>query len=83
MKLLNMENAKLMVCKDCEKIPTIIAADNFMGVALFPKEGGTFDRKFVISFEPGALAWGGKELYDYYEKNSERVESIDSYISTA
>lgn len=81
MKLLKMENAKLMVCKDCEKIPTIIAADNFMGVALFPKEG-TFDRKFVISFEPGALAWG-KELYDYYEKNSERVESIDSYISTA
>jgi predicted transcriptional regulator len=81
MQLLKMENAKLMVCKDCEKTPTIIAADNFMGVALFPKEG-TFDRKFVICFEPGALAWG-KELYDYYEKNSERIEDIGSYISTS
>lgn len=78
-QFLKIENTKLMVCKDCEKTPAIVAADNFMGIALFPKEG-TFDRKFVICFEPGALAWG-KELYDYYEQNSEQIKDIDSYTS--
>jgi predicted transcriptional regulator len=80
MQFLKMENTRLMVCKDCEKTPTIVAADNFMGIALFPK-GGTFDRKYVICFEPGALAWG-KDLYDYYEQNSEQIEDIDSYLNT-
>ncbi|AKB78021.1 hypothetical protein MSHOH_1538 [Methanosarcina horonobensis HB-1 = JCM 15518] len=79
-QFLEMENTRLMVCKDCEKNPTIVAADNFMGIALFPKEG-IFDRKFVICFEPGALSWG-KELYDYYEQNSEQIENIDIYINT-
>ena len=72
-----MENTKIIVCKDCEKTPTIVAADNFMGISLFPKEG-TFDRKFVICFDPGALAWG-KELYDYYKQNSEQIKDIDDY----
>ncbi len=79
-QFLKMENTRLAVCKDCEKTLTIVAADNFMGMALFPKEGA-FDRKFVISFEPCALAWG-KELFEYYEQNSEQIEDIDSYIST-
>jgi predicted transcriptional regulator len=79
-QFLKMENTRLMVCRDCDKTPTIVAADNFMGIALFPKEG-TFDRKFVICFAPNALVWG-KELYDYYEQSSEHIEDIDSYIST-
>lgn len=79
-QFLKMENTRLMVCKECEKTPTIVTADNFMGISLFPKEG-TFDRRFVICFEPGALAWG-KELYDNYEQNSEQIKDIDSYIST-
>jgi len=79
-QFLKMENTRLLICKDCEKTPNIVAADNFMGIALFPKEG-TFDRKFVICFEPGALAWG-KELYDYYEQNSEQIKAIEGYIST-
>lgn len=79
-QFLKMENTKLMVCKECEKTPTIVAADNFMGIALFPKEG-IFDRRFVICFEPGALSWG-KELYDYYEQESEQIEDIDNYIGT-
>lgn len=79
MQFLKMENTRLMVCKDCEKTPTIVSANNFMGIALFPKEG-TFDRRFVMCFEPGALSWG-KEFYDYYEQKSEPIEDIDSYIS--
>jgi len=79
-QFLKMENTKLLVFKDCEKIPNIVAADNFMGIALFPRDAA-FDRKYLISFEPGALAWG-KELYDYYEQSSEQIENIDSYVSS-
>ena len=76
-QFLKMENAKLFVCTDCERTPAIVAADNFMTMALFPKNT-VFDRKYVISFEPGALAWG-KELYDYYEQRSEQIHDIDNY----
>ncbi|KKH93852.1 hypothetical protein EO95_16675 [Methanosarcina sp. 1.H.T.1A.1] len=79
-QFLKMENTKLLVCKDCEMTPNIVAADNFMGIALFPKDT-VFDRKYVISFEPGALAWG-KELYDYYEQRAEQIRDIDSYASS-
>jgi predicted transcriptional regulator len=75
---LKKENAKLFVCTDCERIPAIAAADNFMAMALFPKNT-VFDRKYVICFEPDALAWG-KELYDYYEQRSEQINDIDNYI---
>jgi len=78
-QFLKMENTKLLVCKDCEKTPNIVAADNFMGISLFPKDA-SFDRKYLISFEPGALAWG-KELYDYYEQISKQIQNIDSYAS--
>jgi predicted transcriptional regulator len=78
-EFLEMANTKLRVCRDCEMIPNIVAADNFMGLALFPKNTA-FDRKYLISFEPGALAWG-KELYDYYEKSSEEIKNIEIYAS--
>lgn len=78
-QFLELENTKIRVCRDCEMLPNIVAADNFMGLALFPKEAA-FDRKYLISFEPGALAWG-KELYDYYGQNSEEVQDIDSYAA--
>ncbi|HIH75327.1 MAG TPA: winged helix-turn-helix domain-containing protein [Methanosarcina sp.] len=78
-EFLKMENTRVMVCKECEKTFTVVAADNFMAMSLFPKEG-TFDRKFVISFEPGALAWA-KELYNCYEQNSKQIENIESYVS--
>lgn len=78
-QFLKLENTKLMVCKDCEKIPTVVAADNFMGISLFPKEG-TFDRRFVMCFERGALAWG-KELYDSYAQDSEQIDDIKGYIN--
>jgi len=71
------ENAKLFVCTDCERIPAVAAADNFMAMALFPKST-VFDRKYMICFEPGALVWG-KELYDYYEQRSKQVKNIDNY----
>lgn len=74
---LKSENAKLFVCKDCERIPAIVAADNFMAMALFPKNT-VFDRKYIICFEPDALAWG-KELYDCYEQRSEQINNIDNY----
>ena len=74
-KFIKMKNTKLFVCTDCERIPAITAADNFMAMALFPKDT-VFDRKYVTSFEPGALLWG-KELYDYYERFSERIRDID------
>lgn len=76
-KYLKKENAKLFVCTDCERIPAVAAADNFMAMALFPKNT-VFDRKYIICFEPGALAWG-KELYDYYEQRSEQIKNIDNY----
>lgn len=74
---LKKENAKLFVCMDCERIPAVAAADNFMAMALFPKST-VFDRKYVICFDPGARAWG-KELYDYYEQRSKQIKNIDNY----
>jgi predicted transcriptional regulator len=76
-KFMKMENTKIFVCTDCERIPTITSADNFMAMALFPKNV-VFDRKYVMSFEPEALAWG-KELYDYYERLSERICEINNW----
>lgn len=76
---IKMENTKLFVCADCEKIPAIVAADNFMAMALFPKNT-VFDRKYMLSFEPSALAWG-KELYDYYEQLSKQIHNVDNYTS--
>jgi predicted transcriptional regulator len=76
---LKKENAKLFVCKECERIPAIVTADNFMAMALFPKST-VFDRRYIICFEPEALAWG-KELYDYYEQRSEQINNIDNYAS--
>jgi len=73
-KFIKMENTKLFVCTDCDRIPAITAADNFMAIALFPKNA-MFDRKYIICIEPGAIAWG-KELYDYYEQRSERILDI-------
>jgi predicted transcriptional regulator len=73
-KFIKTENVRLFVCTDCGRIPAITAADNFMAIALFPKNA-MFDRKYVICFEPGAIAWG-KELYDYYEQNAERIYDI-------
>ncbi|AKB28738.1 hypothetical protein MSSIT_2019 [Methanosarcina siciliae T4/M] len=78
---LEMENSKILVCKECEMFPTIVAADSFMEIALFPKDSA-FDRKYLMSFEPGAIFWG-KELYDYYEKSSEEVQNIDSYAAVS
>jgi predicted transcriptional regulator len=74
---LKKENAKLFVGTDCGKIPAIVAADNFMAIALFPKST-VFDRKYLICFEPNALTWG-KELYDYYEQRSKQIDKIDNY----
>lgn len=73
---LKKENAKLFVCKDCERIPAIVVADNFMAMALFPKST-VFDRKYMICFETGARTWG-KELYDYYEQRSKQIKNIDN-----
>lgn len=73
-KFIKMENTKIFVCTNCERTPAITAADNFMAIALFP-QNAMFDRKYVICFEPGAIAWG-KELYDYYEQHAERIYDI-------
>jgi predicted transcriptional regulator len=73
-KFIEMKDSKLFVCTECERIPAITAADNFMAIALFPKNA-VFDRKYILCFEPGAIAWG-KELYDYYEQRAERISEI-------
>ena len=78
-KFIKMENTRLFVCTGYERIPAVTAADNFTAIALFPKNA-VFDRKYIISFEPGALAWG-KELYDHYEQLSERIHSINNWRS--
>lgn len=80
-QFLKMENTKLLVCKNCEKIPNIVAADNFMGIALFPRNAA-FDRKYLISFEPGALVWG-KELFEYYKNLSEQIIEINDLNNAA
>lgn len=73
-KFIAMKDSKLFICSDCERIPAITAADNFMAIALFPKNA-MFDRKYILCFEPGAIDWG-KKLYDYYEQSAERIFEI-------
>jgi predicted transcriptional regulator len=76
-KFLEMGNTNLFVCSNCERIPSATSADNFTAIALFPKNE-IFDRKYIIGFEPGAIAWG-KELYGYYEQLSKRIHSINNW----
>jgi predicted transcriptional regulator len=76
-KFIKMGNTKLFAGTDYEKVPAITVADNFMAMVLFPKEA-TFDRKYIISLEQDALAWG-KELYDQYERLSVRIYDIEKY----
>lgn len=73
-KFIEIKDSNLFVCTNCERIPAITAADNFMAIALFPKNA-MFDRKYILCFEPGAIAWG-KELYDYFEQRAERISEI-------
>jgi predicted transcriptional regulator len=78
-RFIKMGNTRLFVCADFERIPAVTAADNFTALALFPKNA-VFDRKYILGFEPGALAWG-KELYDHYEQLSERINNINNWGS--
>lgn len=76
-RFIRLENTKIFAYTNCERIPAITTTDNFMAMALFPKNA-VFDRKYVMSFERGALEWG-KELYDYYERLSEKVCEINNW----
>lgn len=73
-KFIKMKDSKLFTCTDCERMPAITAADNFMAIALFPKNA-MFDRKYILCLESGAIDWG-KKLYDYYEQRAERIFEI-------
>src|ERR1035437_217945 len=74
-KFIRMTNTKFFVGTDYEKIPSITVADNFMTMVLFPKEAA-FDRKYLFSFEQGALEIGN-ELYNHYEQLSVRIYDIE------
>jgi predicted transcriptional regulator len=76
-QFLEIEKSKLFVCTECEKLPAIAAADNFMALALFPRNA-VFDRKYILNFNSQALKWA-KELYDYYEQRSKQIHNIDNY----
>ncbi|MCQ1536699.1 winged helix-turn-helix domain-containing protein [Methanosarcina sp. KYL-1] len=75
-QFINLENTELLVCRDCERTPNLTVTDIFMGIALFPKKA-VFDRKYVRSFDPRALAWG-EELFEYYKNLSEQVTEINN-----
>ncbi len=61
------------------EIPALIAvSDNALLLGLFNKKG-RFEGQYLLNFEPPlSLAWGGKELFEYYRDRSENVLSMDS-----
>lgn len=75
-ELLSLENTELFTFKENEKVPSLVVTDNFMAMALFPK-AAVFDRKYVMSFEPGARVWG-EEYIDHFRKLSTRIEKIEN-----
>jgi len=74
-EFLSLENTQLFTFKKNNKVPSLTVTDGFMAMALFPKEA-VFDRKYVMSFEPGALAWG-EEYIDHFQKLSTRIEKLE------
>jgi predicted transcriptional regulator len=78
-QFIKMENTRLFICANFDRVPAITSADNFMALALFPKSE-VFDRKYIIGFRQEALNWG-KELYDHYEQLSERVHNLSDWRS--
>jgi len=74
--LLSLENVELFTFKENDKVPSLVVADNFMAMALFPKVA-VFDRKYLMSFEPGARLWG-EEYIDHFQKLSTRIEKIEN-----
>lgn len=75
-ELLSLENAELFTFKENDKVPSLMVADNFMAMALFPKSA-VFDRKYVVSFEPGARVWG-EEYIDHFQKLATRIEKLEN-----
>ncbi len=76
-EFLSFENTELFTFKGNDKVPSLVVTDVFMTMALFPREA-VFDRKYVISFEPGALAWG-EEYIDHFQKLATRIEKLENF----
>ncbi len=66
------KNAQVMICNEKISIAFTVT-DFFFSMRLFLKDG-TYDfYKNIISYEKSALKWG-EDLFNYYEKQSEKVE---------
>jgi len=75
-EFLSLGNVELFTVKENNKVPSLMVADNFMAMALFPKSA-VFDRKYVMSFEPGARVWG-EEYIDHFQKLATRIEKLEN-----
>jgi predicted transcriptional regulator len=72
-RLLEAENSKLFVCRKNVNLPVLIVTDRFMAMELFLNDK-RLNNQLIMCSGKEALHWG-KELYGYYEKDSEPVVS--------
>jgi predicted transcriptional regulator len=79
-ELLSLENAELFTFKKNDKVPSLMVADNFMAMALFPKSA-VFDRKYVMSFELAARVWG-EEYIDHFQKLATQIGKLENSEET-
>ncbi|MFH1773434.1 MAG: winged helix-turn-helix domain-containing protein [Methanobacteriota archaeon] len=70
---LKYKNVKMMVCEEEIKVAFTVT-DFFLSMRLFLKSGEYDFYRNIISSEKSALKWG-EDLFSYYEKRSEKVES--------
>ena len=71
---LNCENSHFFVSDGKKKPMMLIVTDKIFALSLLDK-CGRVDRNYIVSFELSALKWG-KELFEYYKKNSRPVYSL-------
>ncbi len=74
-KILSYENSQIMICNEKIEIAFTVT-DFFMSMRLF-LNNNTYDfYKNIISCEKSSLKWG-RDLFNYYEKRSKKVELQD------
>lgn len=76
-KLIETENAELLVCSRDVNLPFFVVTDRYMAMGLSLISGNQ-STQFITSSETVALDWG-RELHLHYTEISKKIETSDPY----
>lgn len=72
---LECKTAHLYVSPDDIKF-SFVVTDSYFSISLFYTSGVFDSKNDVVSFDPSARKWGDR-IFAYYQKQSEKIESLD------